>query len=133
MIPAPHRQCWVSSWAPGLALAQIRAGKLKAIGVTSSTRSPLVPELPSLTEAGVKDFQLEIWTAVAAPTSMPKPVLSRLSGLFSEIARSPEMRQRLYAQGWQVAGTSAEGLANRIKVDTTLLGGVIASRGIRAD
>ena len=118
---------------PGLALAQIRAGKLKAIGVTSSSRSPLAPELPSLAEAGVKDFQLEIWTAAAAPTSMPKPVLNRLSRLFSEIARSPEMRQKLNAQGWQVAGTSAEGLANRIKADTTLLGGVIASRGIRAD
>ena len=111
----------------------MRAGRLKAIGVTSSTRSPLAPELPSLAEAGVKDFQLEIWTAAAAPTSMPKPVLNRLSRLFSEIARSPEMRQKLYAQGWQVAGTSAEGLANRIKADTTLLGGVIASRGIRAD
>lgn len=126
-------QIQLSLLPPGLALAQIRAGKLKAIGVTSSTRSPLVPELPSLAEAGVKDFQLEIWTAAAAPVSMPKPVLNRLSGLFSEIARSPEMRQKLYAQGWQVAGTSAEGLANRIKADTTLLGGVIASRGIRAD
>ena len=118
---------------PGLAMVQIRAGKLKAIGVTSSTRSPLVPELPSLAEAGVKEFQLEIWTAAAGPTSLPKPVLIRLSTLFSDIARSPEMRQKLYAQGWQVAGTSAEGLANRIKADTTLLGGVIAARGIRAD
>ena len=126
-------QIILSLLPPGLALAQIRAGKLKAIGVTSSTRSPLVPELPSLAEVGVKDFQLEIWTAAAAPMSMPKPVLNRLSALFSEIARSPEMRQKLYAQGWQVAGTSAEGLANRIKADTTLLGGVIASRGIRAD
>ena len=118
---------------PGLAMPQIRAGKLKAIGVTSVSRSPLVPELPSLAEAGVQNFQLEIWTAAAGPASLPKPVVSKLSGLFSEIARSPEMRQKLFTQGWQVAGSSAEGLANRIKSDTHLLGGVIAMRGIKSE
>ena len=118
---------------PGLAMPQIRAGKLKAIGVTSVSRSPLVPELPSLSEAGVQNFQLEIWTAAAGPASLPKPIVSKLSSLFSEIARTPEMRQKLFTQGWQVAGTSAEGLANRIKSDTDLLGGVIAMRGIKAE
>jgi tripartite-type tricarboxylate transporter receptor subunit TctC len=117
---------------PGLAAAQIRAGKLKAIGVTSSGRSSLVPEFPSLADAGVKGFQLEIWTAAAGPASMPKPIVAKLSALISEIARSPEVREKLFQQGWQVAGTSAEGLANRVKADTALLGGVITSRGIKA-
>jgi tripartite-type tricarboxylate transporter receptor subunit TctC len=118
---------------PGLAMPQIRAGKLKAIGVTSISRSPLVPELPSLTEAGVQNFQLEIWTAAAGPATLPAPVVAKLSALFSDIARSPEMRQKLFTQGWQVAGTSAEGLANRIKSDTRLLGGVIEMRGIKVE
>ena len=118
---------------PALAMAQIKAGKLRAIGVTSSGRSTLVPELPSMTEAGVQGFSLEIWNAVAAPNSLPKPVVARLSALFSDIARSPEMREKLFQQGWQVQGTSAEGLANRIKVDTALLGGVITLRGIKAE
>ena len=118
---------------PALATAQIKAGKLRAIGVTSSGRSTLVPELPSMSEAGVQGFSLEIWNAVAAPNSMPKPVVAKLSSLFSDIARSPEMRQKLFQQGWQVQGTSAEGLANRVKVDTALLGGVITLRGIKAE
>jgi tripartite-type tricarboxylate transporter receptor subunit TctC len=119
---------------PGLALAQIRAGKLKAVGVTSTGRSSLVPEIPSLDEQGVtRGFQLEIWNGVSAPASMPKPIVARLSGLISEIARSPEVRAKLFQQGWQVAGTSSEGLANRIKADTALLGGVIAMRGIKAE
>ena len=63
---------------------------------------------------------------------MPQPIVAKLSGLISEIARSPEVRQKLFQQGWQVAGTSAEGLANRVKADTNLLGGVIAMRGIKA-
>lgn len=119
---------------PGLAAAQIRAGKLKAIGVTSSNRSPLVPEYPSLDEGGVtRGFQLEIWTAAAAPKSMPKDVVARLSTLIADIARSPEVRQKLFAQGWQTAGTSAEGLANRVKHDTALLGGIIQMRGIKVE
>ena len=118
---------------PGLATTQIRAGKLKAIGVTSAGRSALVPEIPSLADAGVKGYQLEIWTAAAAPTTMPKAIVAHLSALISDIVRTPEMRQKLFIQGWQAVGSSPEGLSNRIKSDTALLGGVIKSRGIRVD
>jgi tripartite-type tricarboxylate transporter receptor subunit TctC len=126
-------QIQLSLLPPGLAAAQIRAGKLKAVGVTSASRSPLVPEFPSLDEGGIRGFQLEIWTAAAGPASLPKPIVSKLSTLISEIARTPEVRQKLFQQGWQVAGTSSEGLANRIKSETALLGGVIAMRGIKAE
>jgi tripartite-type tricarboxylate transporter receptor subunit TctC len=118
---------------PALAAAQIKAGKLKAVGVTSTSRSPLVPEYPSLNEQGIRGFQLEIWTAAAAPQSMPKPIVAKLSTLIAEISRSPEVRSKLFQQGWQVAGTNAEGLANRIKSDTAVLGGVIMMRGIKAE
>lgn len=126
-------QVQLSLLPPGLAAQQIRAGKLKAIGVTSVTRSPLVPEYPSLAEQGVRGFELEIWTAAAAPASMPKPILNRLSTLISGIAREPEVRQKLFQQGWQVAGTTGEGLAKRMRADTNLLGGVIQMRGIKAE
>jgi tripartite-type tricarboxylate transporter receptor subunit TctC len=116
---------------PAIAMAQVRAGKLKAIGVTSAGRSTLVPELPSLAELGIKGFDLEIWNAVAAPASLPKPVLDRLAVLVSEIVRGPEMRQKLFAQGWQVVGSSPQGLANRMRQDAALLGGVIARQGIK--
>ena len=126
-------QIQLSLLPPGLVTQQVKAGKLRAIGVTSSGRSPLVPEIPSLAEGGVSNFQLEIWTAMAGPSSMPKPIIAKLSALVSEIARSPDMRAKLFQQGWQVAGTSAEGLANRMKSDTNLLGGVIAMRGIKVE
>jgi tripartite-type tricarboxylate transporter receptor subunit TctC len=118
---------------PALANAQVKAGKLRAIGITASTRSTLVPDLPSLSEAGVKDFNLEIWNAVAAPKSLPKPVAARLSALIAEIARTPEMRQKLFTQGWQVVGSTAEELASRVKLDTAQLGQIITSQGIKAE
>ena len=115
---------------PGLAQPQIKAGKLRAIGTTSSGRSALVPEFGSLAEIGVKNFQLEIWNAVAAPASMPAAQVQRLSALISDIVRSPDMRQRLFQQGWQVVGSSPEGLKNRIEADTRALGDIIRQQKI---
>lgn len=118
---------------PSLAQAQARAGKLRAIGVTAASRSALVPEIPSLAEAGVEGFNLEIWNAVAAPTRMPVAVVTRLSALFSDIVRAPDMRARLSQQGWTAVGSSAEGLANRIRSDAATMGEVIRSARITAD
>lgn len=116
---------------PGIAMAQVRAGKLRAIGVTSPVRSTLVPELPCLAELGIKGFDVEVWNALAAPASLPKPVVNRLAVLVSEIVRGAEMRQRLFNQGWQAVGSSPEGLANRMRLDAAVLGGVIARQSIR--
>ena len=126
-------QIQLSMLPPGLAMTQARAGKVKVIGVTSAGRSTLVPEVPSLSEAGVRDFQLDIWNAVAGPATLPRAVRDRLSNLISEIARSPEVRQKLFQQGWQVAGTSAEGLAKRMQADYSVLVRVIAQQGIKAE
>lgn len=115
----------LSMLPPGLALAQIKGDKLRAIGVTSSGRSVLAPELPSMSEAGVTGFNLEIWNAMAAPKTMPAPITARLSVLVSEITRSAEIRQKLFAQGWQVVGSAPDGLANRIQSDTAVFGGMI--------
>ncbi len=126
-------QIQLSMLPPGLATIQSRAGKVRTLGVTSAGRSSLVPEVPSLTEAGVRDFQLEIWNGVAGPATLPRAVVDRLSTLISEIARSPEVRQKLFQQGWQVAGTSAEGLAKRMQADYGVMGRVIAQQGIKAE
>jgi tripartite-type tricarboxylate transporter receptor subunit TctC len=115
---------------PAMAAAQVRGGKLRVIGTTSTGRSPVAPEVPSLSEIGVKDYQLEIWNAVAAPASMSAAVANRLSAVVSEIVRSPDMRERLFQQGWQVVGSSPEGLRNRIEADTKALGAIVRSQKI---
>lgn len=116
---------------PGLAMAQVRGGKLQAIGVTSAGRSSVVPEVASLSEAGVQGLQLEIWNAVAAPNSLPKAHVQKLATLLAEIVRRPDVRQKILNQGWQVAGTSPEGLAKRIAVDTAAMADVIRKNDIK--
>lgn len=118
---------------PGLAMAQVRAGRLKAIGVTSAGRSALVPELPCLAELGIQGFDLEVWNALAAPAGLPPSVRAQLAAVTSEIVRGPDMRLRLFSQGWHVVGSSPEGLANRMRQDAVLLGGVIARQGIQIE
>lgn len=118
---------------PALAMAQVRAGKMRAIGVTSAARSPLVPELQSLADVGVKDFNLEIWTAVAAPKSMPRELVAKVAAMIGEIVHTPAMREKLAQQGWNAVGSTPEVLAGRVKSDTNLLGGVITRLGVRAE
>ncbi|NML43903.1 tripartite tricarboxylate transporter substrate binding protein [Ramlibacter sp. G-1-2-2] len=118
---------------PGIAIPQVKAGKLKAIGMTSLARSPLGPDYPTLNEEGIRGFQLEVWVAAAAPNSMPKPIAEKLAAMISEITRTPEVRGKLLTQGWEAAGTTPDGLAHRVNSDTAMLGGVILMRGIKAE
>ncbi|MET3373322.1 tripartite-type tricarboxylate transporter receptor subunit TctC [Variovorax boronicumulans] len=118
---------------PGLAQEQVKAGKLRAIGVTSARRSDLVPDYPTLQEAGLKDFELEIWTAAAAPASLPAPVVQRLAQVLAEVIRLPEVRQKLFQHGYEAAGISGETLMRRVKADTAALTEIIASQGIKLE
>jgi len=118
---------------PGLADAQVRAGRLRPIGVTSSARSPLVPTYPTLEEGGVHGFGLDIWTAAAAPATLPPVIRARLSSLVAEIAQTPEVRQKLFQQGYQAVGSSAEVLAERLRKDTAALSRIIREQGVRIE
>ncbi len=117
---------------PGVAMPQVRAGKLKAIGVTGG-RSTLVPDVPPLTDAGIKDFNLEVWTALIGPANLSPAATRKLSEAVVTVLRQPETRQRLFNQGWQAVGTSPEGLALRVKQEASQLGDIIRTRQIKVD
>ena len=117
---------------PGIALPQIRAGKLKAVGVTSG-RSPLASDIAPLADAGVRDFNLEVWTALVGPANLSKAAQARLNAEVSKIIRDADTRQKLFNQGWQAVGTSPEGLVGRIKSETASVKNIIETRGIKIE
>ena len=117
---------------PGLALPQVRAGKLKAVGLTTG-RSALAPDVPPLSEAGVRGFDMDVFVALVAPASLPAAAQARLADEASAIARAPEMRQRFFNAGWTPMGGSPEALRTRVRNETNLLGGIIMIRGIKAE
>lgn len=115
---------------PGVAMPQIKGGKLKAVGLTSG-RSALVPEVPSLAEVGVKDFNLEVWTALLGPANLSKAAQDRISKELAIIMKDPGVRQRLFDQGWQAVGTSPEGMRLRVKDETAIMSKIISTKGIK--
>lgn len=126
-------QVQLSLLPPGIAMPQVKAGKLKAVAVTSPSRSALVPDVPTLREAGVNGTDLEVWTALVGPASLPKPVVARVAAAVAEVMKQPETQARLLTAGWQAVGSAPEGLAQRMKADTALLSDIITSRNIKSD
>ncbi|VTU39793.1 Bug family tripartite tricarboxylate transporter substrate binding protein [Variovorax sp. PBL-E5] len=115
---------------PGLAISQVNAGKLKAIGLTSG-RSPLAPEVPPLADAGLKNFDLEVWTALIGPARLSKAAQARLAAVMPEVMRNADTRRQLFNQGWQAVGTSAEGLKSRVAAETAIMQSIISAKGIK--
>jgi len=111
----------------------VQSGKLSALAVTSSERSPLAPGVPSMREVGAGSVDIEVWNAVMAPASMPAAHRARLTAVLTEILRSPDIRQKLLAQGWRVDDPSPALLARRIQSDSKLYGDLIAKKNIRLE
>ena len=84
-------------------IAQIRDGKLKALAVTSLTRSPLLPGVPTMDESGYPGFEVNTWFGFVAPAGTPAAIVTRLNAEFGRILAQPEMREKLLAQGFDLA------------------------------
>jgi tripartite-type tricarboxylate transporter receptor subunit TctC len=125
-------QVQLALMAPGAAMAQVRAGKLKAIGITGG-RSTLVPDIAPLSEAGIQGLNLEVWNALVAPAQLPPAIVAKLNQAVLTVLRDPDIRQRLFNQGWQAVGTSPEGLALRVQEEAAQLGAIIKSQGITSE
>ena len=116
---------------PGIALPQVKAGKMKAIGLTGP-RSALAPDTPSLAELGVQMDALEVWVALVGPASLSASAQERLAREVPA-AVNGEARERLLTSGWQAVGSSSDGLRQRVARETGILGGIIQSRGIKIE
>jgi tripartite-type tricarboxylate transporter receptor subunit TctC len=115
---------------PGIAMPQVKAGKVKAIGITSG-RSTLVPELSPLADIGVKDFNLEVWTALLGPANLSKAAQERISRELAIVMKTPEVRQKLFEQGWQAVGTSPDGMRTRVKEEAAIMTKIISANNIK--
>lgn len=117
----------------GNALAQVQAGRVRAVALTSSVPSPLAPDVPALAQAGVKDVVIDVWNAVMAPASTPPSVIAAFGAAVRQILRTEDLRQKLLTQGWIADGGSAEELQKRIADDSARWHGVVARLGSRIE
>jgi tripartite-type tricarboxylate transporter receptor subunit TctC len=116
---------------PPSAMAMSEAGKLKLLAYTASERSPLMPQVPTMAEAGVPGFDLASWFGLLAPAKTPKPIVDRLSAEVSKAANDPRFSKRIVAQGLTVIGNSPEAMLQTMRSDTKKWGDLIKATGIK--
>ena len=114
-------------------LPQARAGRLRAIAVTSAHRAPVLPEVPTIAEAGLPGYEAGSWFGVLAPASTPREIVNRLNGAIVRGLQSPETRERLSAQGAEPAAGTPDQFAEFIRSETTKWATVIKAAGARVD
>lgn len=119
--------------SPPPTLQFIKAGKLRVLGITSAKRSPLLPDVPTMAEAGVPGFEFSQWFGVVGPAGLPAPVLKKLSDAINAGLASPEMRDKLAALGATPLGGTPEEFARTIKADTQRLAKVVRDAKIKLD
>ncbi|PZP28528.1 MAG: LacI family transcriptional regulator [Roseateles depolymerans] len=115
------------------ALPQIKAGKLRALSITSAKRSPVLPEVPTMDELGVKGLQVYSWQAVAAPKGLPADIKRRLHGAIVTALNAPDVRPKLLEQGFEIVANTPEQFTAFQAAEFERWRKVITERKITAD
>jgi tripartite-type tricarboxylate transporter receptor subunit TctC len=116
-----------------ITLPHVKAGKLWALAVASAKRSPAMPDLPTVAEAGVPGFEASPWFGVVAPAGIPKEVITKLNTEIVKIINMPDIQQRLSGLGAEPVGSTPEGFAAHIQAEIVKWGEVVKRSGARAD
>jgi tripartite-type tricarboxylate transporter receptor subunit TctC len=113
------------------ALPHARAGRLRALAVTTANRSQLAPELPTVAESGVPGYDLTNWIGMFAPAATPHPIVRRLNGEMRAILDSPDLRERFRAQGLELVSSTPEEFAAFIRSELAKWRRVVKESGAR--
>ena len=114
-------------------LGQVRAGKLKAIAITSAKRSAAAPEIPTFAESGVPGYEHEPWNGMFGPARIPKPVLAKVNAEVARILNSPEARKVFERDGADVVGSTPEQFGIVLKAEIAKWTKVAKAAGIKAE
>jgi tripartite-type tricarboxylate transporter receptor subunit TctC len=115
------------------AVGPIKAGKINALAVTTLKRSPLVPDLPTVAETGLKGFEANNWYGIMVPAKTPRSIVMQLNKVASTALMTPEIKELLFKQGLDVAPESPEAFGAYIKSETVKWAKVVKASGLKAE
>ena len=118
---------------PLLIADNVRSGKLRALGIASAGRSPMLPEVPTFAESGYPDYRARAWAGVVAPGATPAPVVERLAQACARAAQRPEFRAFAEKNGAVAVGSSPQDFDRYLRTERAQLMALIAENNIRAD
>jgi tripartite-type tricarboxylate transporter receptor subunit TctC len=113
------------------ALPQVRAGRLRALAVTSTRRAAVLPDLPTVAESGVRGFDYSSWTGMLAPARTPPAIIARLNAESVKAMQGAEMKALLAAEGAEPVGGTPEQFADQIRAEIARWTQVVKAAGIR--
>ena len=111
----------------------IKSGRVRAIAITSGSRSDALPDVPAITEAGLKDFDVTAWFGAFVPAGTPPAIVEKLSAAFNEAVRQSEVQSALALQGVEPLGNTPSAFAAVVKGDILRWREVVKNAGIKAD
>ena len=114
-------------------LQHVKAGRLRPLALSGERRSDLMPDVPTIKEAGVPDGAVGVWYGVLAPAATPGSIVDTLSSAVAKIAHSPEMRQRLAEQGAEAVGSTPEEFGKLLREEVARWTEVVKAAGLKAD
>jgi len=114
------------------AMPHVKSGKIRALGVTTSKRLQILPDVPTIAESALPGFETSQWFGILAPAGTPRPVIDRLYQALTRGSSSPDVKERLAAQGVEVVNKKPEEFASLIKRETVQWAKVIKAAGITA-
>lgn len=118
---------------PGIGLQHVKSGKLKLLAVGSPKRSPQFPDVPTLDEVGLKNFDADTWFGFYAAGGTPQPVVAKLNAEINKVLRSPAFGERMKAIGAIPAPMSPQDFGARAQIDSIRYGALIRARNIKGD
>jgi len=119
--------------ATAVVAQQVQGGKLRALAVAGKTRSPLLPGVPTLDEAGVKGFEFSTWSPIIVPAGTPRPVIDKLNAEVVKALGDAGLRERLIAQGLEPMGTAPEVVTQWTREGVDKMGALSKRTGIRVE
>lgn len=119
--------------SPVLVMPHIRAGKVRALAYTGRVRSPLLPEVGTLSEQGFRGFEAQSFVGIVGPAGVPKPVLDRFHAALASALGNAEVRERITKLGMEIVGSSPEEFRSYLDSEMDRWGKVVRDNGIRAD
>lgn len=112
---------------------QVKAGKLRALGVTGARRSPLMPDVPTIAEAGLPGYRFETWFMVIAPAATPKAVVDRLNATLNATLNAPAVRERMNREAFEPTPSTPEQARARLVAELPLWARLVKDQGIKMD
>ena len=114
-------------------LAHVKGGKLRALAITGTKRSPALPEAPTMAEAGVPGYEVYEWNAIFAPAGTPAPVVAKIADAISRATQSAEFRERVTSLGGEITGYGPAEAARFVREQTELWGKVVREGRIKVE